>query len=53
MEIMAPHFRPEFLGRLTEIIPFSPDDGSYGAEHFESAIKILMLRSKNKVSRCK
>lgn len=24
MEIMANHFRPEFLGRLTEIIPFSP-----------------------------
>jgi ATP-dependent Clp protease ATP-binding subunit ClpB len=24
MEIMAPHFRPEFLGRLTEIIPFAP-----------------------------
>ena len=24
MEIMANNFRPEFLGRLTEIIPFSP-----------------------------
>lgn len=24
MEIMAGHFRPEFLGRLTEIIPFGP-----------------------------
>ncbi len=24
MEIMANHFRPEFLGRLTEIIPFGP-----------------------------
>lgn len=24
MEIMARHFRPEFLGRLTEIIPFGP-----------------------------
>jgi ATP-dependent Clp protease ATP-binding subunit ClpA len=24
MEIMAQHFRPEFLGRLTEIIPFAP-----------------------------
>lgn len=24
MEIMANHFRPEFLGRLTEIIPFAP-----------------------------
>ncbi|HEX9513143.1 MAG TPA: ATP-dependent Clp protease ATP-binding subunit [Puia sp.] len=24
MEIMAKHFRPEFLGRLTEIIPFAP-----------------------------
>lgn len=24
MEIMSKHFRPEFLGRLTEIIPFAP-----------------------------
>lgn len=24
MEIMARHFRPEFLARLTEIVPFSP-----------------------------
>ena len=24
MEIMQGHFRPEFLGRLTEIVPFSP-----------------------------
>ena len=24
MELMQGHFRPEFLGRLTEIIPFSP-----------------------------
>lgn len=24
MEIMAKHFRPEFLGRLTEILPFAP-----------------------------
>lgn len=24
LEIMSKHFRPEFLGRLTEIIPFSP-----------------------------
>ncbi|WP_149274993.1 ATP-dependent Clp protease ATP-binding subunit [Pareuzebyella sediminis] len=24
LEIMGAHFRPEFLGRLTEIVPFSP-----------------------------
>ena len=24
MELMARHFRPEFLGRLTEIVPFGP-----------------------------
>lgn len=24
MEIMSNHFRPEFLGRLTEIVPFAP-----------------------------
>ncbi len=24
LEIMAPYFRPEFLGRITEIVPFAP-----------------------------
>jgi len=24
LEIMSPYFRPEFLGRLTEIVPFAP-----------------------------
>ncbi|MGB0931799.1 MAG: ATP-dependent Clp protease ATP-binding subunit [Chitinophagales bacterium] len=24
LEVMSPYFRPEFLGRLTEIIPFAP-----------------------------
>ena len=24
MELMSRHFRPEFLGRLTEIVPFGP-----------------------------
>jgi ATP-dependent Clp protease ATP-binding subunit ClpB len=27
MEIMTRHFRPEFLGRLTEIVPFAPMTG--------------------------
>ncbi|HLZ85607.1 MAG TPA: AAA family ATPase, partial [Puia sp.] len=27
MEIMSRHFRPEFLGRLTEIVPFAPMTG--------------------------
>lgn len=26
MEVMAGHFRPEFLARITEIVPFSPID---------------------------
>jgi ATP-dependent Clp protease ATP-binding subunit ClpA len=24
IDIMSPHFRPEFLGRLTEVVPFAP-----------------------------
>jgi ATP-dependent Clp protease ATP-binding subunit ClpA len=40
MEIMSKHFRPEFLGRLTEIIPFAPINKNI-------AVKILEIHLKN------
>ncbi|WP_296151330.1 ATP-dependent Clp protease ATP-binding subunit [uncultured Flavobacterium sp.] len=39
LEIMTGHFRPEFLGRITEIIPFAPISK-------ENAIKILEVHVK-------
>ncbi|MDY0989823.1 ATP-dependent Clp protease ATP-binding subunit [Flavobacterium sp. CFBP9031] len=39
MEIMANYFRPEFLGRLTEIIPFTPLSK-------ENALKIFQIHLK-------
>jgi len=38
MEIMAKHFRPEFLGRLTEIIPFAP----MNAEMVQNILRIQL-----------
>ena len=38
LEIMGNHFRPEFLGRLTEIIPFSP----ITEENIEKIFKIQL-----------
>ncbi|PZW41590.1 ATP-dependent Clp protease ATP-binding subunit ClpA [Mesonia algae] len=40
MEIMGGHFRPEFLGRLTEIVPFSPITK-------ENIIKIFKIQLKD------
>jgi len=40
MEIMGGHFRPEFLGRLTEIVPFSPITK-------ENVIKIFKIQLKD------
>lgn len=40
MEIMGKHFRPEFLGRLTEIVPFSPITK-------ENIIKIFKIQLKD------
>lgn len=39
MEIMSKHFRPEFLGRLTEIIPFAPISNNYALKIFEIHLK--------------
>lgn len=34
IEVMARHFRPEFLGRLTEVVPFAPISEAIAAEIF-------------------
>lgn len=39
MDIMAKHFRPEFLGRLTEIIPFAPISNQHALQIFEVHLK--------------
>ncbi|PKV50761.1 ATP-dependent Clp protease ATP-binding subunit ClpA [Aquimarina sp. MAR_2010_214] len=41
LEIMSRHFRPEFLGRLTEIIPFSPITKNNVVKIFEIQMKDL------------
>jgi ATP-dependent Clp protease ATP-binding subunit ClpA len=41
MEIMANHFRPEFLGRLTEIIPFAPISEAIVLKIFDIQVKNL------------
>lgn len=43
MEIMARNFRPEFLGRLTEIVPFSPISKSNAMGIFEIHLKKELL----------
>jgi ATP-dependent Clp protease ATP-binding subunit ClpB len=42
MEIMAQHFRPEFLGRLTEIIPFAPMTENMVANILKVQLKSLV-----------
>lgn len=50
IEVMAQYFRPEFLGRLTEVVPFSPINENVAKEifllHF-SRLKKLLLEQKN------
>ncbi len=41
MEIMAKHFRPEFLARLTEIVPFAPITEENVVKIFEIHLKSL------------
>ncbi len=41
LEIMSLHFRPEFLGRLTEIVPFSPITKENVVRIFEIQMKDL------------
>lgn len=42
MEIMAKHFRPEFLGRLTEIVPFGPIQPQSVVRIFEIHLQHLL-----------
>ena len=41
MEIMSRHFRPEFLGRLTEIVPFAPINEKNIVQIFDIHLKTL------------
>ncbi|OAB78718.1 ATP-dependent Clp protease ATP-binding subunit [Cochleicola gelatinilyticus] len=42
LEMMGNHFRPEFLGRLTEIIPFSPITEEHIVKIFNIQLKDLL-----------
>jgi len=42
MEIMTNHFRPEFLGRLTEILPFAPISEKNVVKIFDIHLKSLL-----------
>ena len=42
LEMMGNHFRPEFLGRLTEIVPFSPITEDNVAKIFKIQLKDLL-----------
>ncbi|HNY01693.1 MAG TPA: ATP-dependent Clp protease ATP-binding subunit [Bacteroidales bacterium] len=48
MEIMTKHFRPEFLGRLTEIIPFAPINQGIALKILEIHLKSLYKTLKEK-----
>ena len=48
MEIMTKHFRPEFLGRLTEIIPFAPINEGIAVKILEIHLKSLFKTLKDK-----
>ena len=41
MEIMGNHFRPEFLGRLTSIVPFAPITPDTIGKIFDLQLKVL------------
>jgi ATP-dependent Clp protease ATP-binding subunit ClpA len=41
MQAMAGHFRPEFLGRLTEIVPFGPVTESMAVRIFQIRLQTL------------
>lgn len=49
-EVMAQYFRPEFLGRLTEVVPFAPITREIAKQIFElhfSRLKESLLKQKN------
>jgi len=49
LEIMANYFRPEFLGRLTEIVPFSPITEQFVTKIFELHLKKELLSLTDKL----
>jgi ATP-dependent Clp protease ATP-binding subunit ClpA len=49
MDIMSNYFRPEFLARLTEIVPFSPITEKYVAQIFELHLKKELLNLTDKL----
>ncbi|WP_435654712.1 AAA family ATPase [Cellulophaga baltica] len=49
LEIMAPYFRPEFLGRITEIIPFAPISKENAPLIFDLHLKKELLVLANKL----
>ncbi|NLU91619.1 AAA family ATPase [Chitinophaga sp. Ak27] len=51
MELMAKHFRPEFLGRLTEIVPFGPIQQSNVEKIFDIHLQhLLQLLQQQEIS---
>ncbi len=48
MEIMSKYFRPEFLGRLTEIVPFAPINKENVVKIFDIHMKSLYKLLKDK-----
>ncbi|WP_298503549.1 ATP-dependent Clp protease ATP-binding subunit [uncultured Maribacter sp.] len=49
LEIMSPYFRPEFLGRITEIIPFAPISVDNAPLIFDLHLKKELLVLANKL----
>lgn len=50
IEVMAQYFRPEFLGRLTEVVPFAPIDETIAKQIFNLHFRRLqeqLLKQKN------
>jgi ATP-dependent Clp protease ATP-binding subunit ClpB len=48
MDIMSSYFRPEFLGRLTEIVPFAPISSENVVKIFDIHLKSLMKSLEDK-----
>ena len=46
IEIMSQHFRPEFLGRLTEVVPFAPISEELALKIFDVNYKKLLITLK-------
>ena len=50
IEVMAQYFRPEFLGRLTEVVPFAPIDENVAKQIFNlhfGSLQEQLMKQKN------